>query len=56
LSLPVLADPFWERLPWLLKRLGGNTASKRNSGLPKRARVRVGLIFMKVWADFYDRY
>jgi len=23
LSLPVLADPFWGRLPWLLKRRGG---------------------------------
>jgi hypothetical protein len=56
LSLPVLADPFWERLPWLLKRLGGNTASKRKSGLPKRARVRGGLIFTMVWAGFYDRY
>jgi hypothetical protein len=23
LSLPVLADPFWGRSPWLLKRHGG---------------------------------
>jgi hypothetical protein len=23
LSLAVLADPFWGRLPWLLKRRGG---------------------------------
>jgi hypothetical protein len=56
LSLPVLADPFWERLPWLLERLGGNTASKRKSGLPKRVRVRGGLIFTIAGADFYDRY
>jgi len=28
--LTVLADPFWGRLPWLLKRWGGNTASTGN--------------------------
>jgi hypothetical protein len=28
LSLPVLADPFWLGLPWLLKRRSGKTASK----------------------------
>jgi hypothetical protein len=32
LGLTVLADPFWGRVPWLLKRRGGNTASKKSAG------------------------
>jgi len=32
--LTVLADPFWGRLPWLMKRRGGNTASKGNQLRP----------------------
>jgi large subunit ribosomal protein L21 len=29
LSLPVLADPFWGRLPWLLERRGGKHSKQR---------------------------
>jgi len=32
--LTVLADPFWGRLPWQLKRRGGNTASTGNQLAP----------------------
>jgi len=42
LSLTVLADPFWGRLPWLLKRRGGNTASREISWSRGSARVRPG--------------
>jgi hypothetical protein len=45
LSLPVLADPFWGRLPRLLKRPGGKTQQARSSaqfvGRQDCARVRV---------------
>jgi len=31
LSLPVLADPFWGRLPWLASAVAENTASAGSS-------------------------
>jgi hypothetical protein len=41
LSLPVLADPFWGRLPWLLKRRGGRHSKHRKVSRPLGcARVR----------------
>jgi hypothetical protein len=39
LSLPVLADPFWGRLPWLLKRRGGKHSKHRKSASPLVAPV-----------------
>ena len=38
LSLPVLADPFWGRLPWLLKRRGGKHSKHRKFGKSRRLR------------------
>jgi hypothetical protein len=44
MSLPVLADPFWGRLPWLLKRRGGKHSKHRKvSRLRECARVRFGV-------------
>jgi hypothetical protein len=41
LSLPVLADPFWGRLPWVLKRRGGKHSKHRKfSRQQGYARVR----------------
>jgi hypothetical protein len=34
--LTVHADPFWGRLPWLLERRGGNTASTGNQLAPRQ--------------------
>jgi hypothetical protein len=43
MSLPVLADPFWGRLPWLLKRRGGKHSKQRSlSAREDCARVHVG--------------
>ena len=39
LSLTVLADPFWGRLPWLLKRRGGKHSKHRKSAGPVVAPV-----------------
>jgi len=39
LSLPVLADPFWGRLPWLLKRRGGKHSKHRTFSGSMIARV-----------------
>jgi len=39
MSLPVLADPFWGRLPWLLKRRGGKHSKHRKSARPLVAPV-----------------
>jgi hypothetical protein len=50
MSLPVLADPFWGRLPWLLKRRGGKHSKHRKVSRPRDcARVR-----FRGWIWFRD--
>jgi len=47
----VLADPFWGRLPWLLKRRGGKHSKHRKFGTSRRLRsCAPGLLR----ADFHD--
>jgi large subunit ribosomal protein L21 len=50
LSLPVLADPFWGRLPWMLERHGGKHSKHRKFSQPSdRVRVFPGA---RLQADF----
>jgi len=37
--LPVFADPFWGRLPWLKKRRGGKHSKQKKSARPLVAPV-----------------
>jgi hypothetical protein len=52
LSLAVLADPFWGRLPWLLKRRGGKHSKQRKFSRPQAARVCAGLRLMLTLMNF----
>jgi len=52
--LTVLADPFWGRLPWQLKRRGGNTASTEISWPLGSAGVRPRDVFCKSVAKAID--
>ena len=58
LSLPVLADPFWGRLLWLLTRRGGKHSKHRISKPLGRAGVRTGVPLesckSSVRAEFHD--